>query len=312
MNEPRFNYRHLFYFWRTASEGGIAKAARGLDVSPSTVSEQLRLLEGDLGVSLFVRVGRGIALTEPGKLVLQFATDVFTAGRNLERSLADGAAAKAVTLQVGVADALPKTVVVKLLEPILKLESDVSIRCVDGPPRELHARLALHELDLVLSDAPVDHSVGVKAFAHFLGACGCSFFAPPAVAKQIRGPFPQCLDGAPLILPGPGGTLRLAIDHWLSQVGVRPTIRGEFADSALLKSFGARGLGVFPAPSVVENEVAAQFRVKLIGRTDDVRDQFFLISHEKRLRNPLLALVANSAREQLFAGHTRAEQSADG
>jgi len=293
------NYHHLLYFWMAAREGSITRACRQLHLTQPTVSGQIRALEKKLKLRLFERAGRSIRLTDAGQMVYRYADEIFSIGRELEESLVGQPAGRPLRLVVGVADALPKLMVHRLLEPALKLDREVRITCIDGEPDRLIARLALHEIDLVVSDFPANPQLGVKTFNHLLGDCGVSFLARNDLARRYRRGFPQSLHGAPMLLPGENSALRRGLEQWFDERGIRPVVRGVFSDSALLKAFGAFGDGIFVAPTAVEDEVRRMYRVGLIGREDEVRERFYAISVEKRLKHPAVVAISKIARRTL-------------
>jgi LysR family transcriptional activator of nhaA len=293
---PWLNYHHLLYFWTVAREGSITAACRRLDLSQPTVSVQIRALERALKAKLFVRSGRSIALTETGRIVFRYADEIFSLGRELQDAVAGRATSGSLRLVVGIADTLPKLIVHRLLEPALHLPEEVVLSCIDGDPDQLLTRMALHELDLVVSDYPANPRLGMRAFNHRLGDCGVTFFATESLARRYRRSFPRSLDGAPLLVPGANAALRRALEQRFDELGVRPLIRGEFTDSALLKAFGARGEGLFVAPTIVENDVRQMYHVSVVGRDDHVREEFFAISIERRLAHPAVVAITRSAR----------------
>jgi LysR family transcriptional activator of nhaA len=295
------NYHHLLYFWTVAKEGGVARAAERLHLTHPTISGQIRELERALGEKLFVRVGRGLELTEMGRVVYRYADEIFALGRELVDTVKRRPTGRPVELVVGVADVLPKLLVRRLLEPALRGRDPVRLVVHEGSTRELFAGLSQHTLDVVLSDAPLPPGSRVKAYSHLLGECGVTWFATEGLAKRAKREFPRSLGLEPLILPTEDSALRRALDPWFDEQGLRPRIVAELADGALVKSFGASGLGVFPAPTAVERDVVAQFDVRVVGHSDDVRERFFAISAERRIKNPAVAAILDAARERLFA-----------
>lgn len=294
------NYHHLLYFWTAAREGSITKACRQLHLTQPTVSGQIRALERSLKTRLFERSGRSIALTETGRMVFRYADEIFSLGRELQDTLNSRPAGHALRLVVGVAEALPKLIVHRLLEPALHLGEEVRITCIDGEPDRLLAQLALHELDLVVSDFPANPRLGMKAFNHLLGDCGVTFFAKDDLARKYRRGFPASLDGAPMLLPSGNTALRRSLDQWFDEQEIRPKVRAEFTDSALLKAFGAFGDGIFVAPTAVEEDVRRMYGVSVVGREDSVRESFYAISVEKRLKHPAVVAISQTARRKLF------------
>jgi len=293
------NYHHLLYFWTAAREGSITKACKQLHLTQPTVSGQIRELEKSLKTRLFERAGRSIRLTEAGQLVYRYADEIFTLGRELQDAVAGHPAGMSMRVVVGVADTLPKLLVHRLLAPAMHLGQEVRITCIDGEPNRLLAQLALHELDLVVSDFPASPQVGLKAFNHLLGDCGVTFFGTSELTRRYRRGFPKLLDGAPMLLPSGNTALRRSLEQWFDEEGIRPLVRAEFTDSALLKAFGGFGDGVFAAPTAVEDEVRRMYRVGIVGREESVRERVYAISVEKRLKNPAVVAISQAARRTL-------------
>jgi LysR family transcriptional activator of nhaA len=295
------NYHHLLYFWTVVREGSIAKACEVLHLAQPTISSQIRALERSLGETLFERQGRNLVPTETGRLVYRYADEIFSLGRELRDTLKGRPTGRPMRLAVGVADALPKLVAYRLIEPALRLAEPVQITCFEGKTEPLLADLARHALDLVLADAPMAPGSKVKAYSHQLGECGVSVLGVRALVESLQGEFPGCLEGAPLLLPTDNTTLRRGLDHWLDVRGIRPKVVGEFEDSALMKVFGQAGTGLFVVPSVVEEEVCRQYDVAGVGRIDAVRERFYAISAERRLKHPAVVAISEAARRAMFA-----------
>lgn len=294
------NYHHLLYFWVVAREGSIAKACQRLHLTQPTVSVQIRRLEKAIKAQLFERSGRALALTDTGRMVYRYADEIFSLGRELQDAIRDRPRGQALRFAVGVSDALPKVVVHKLLAPAFDADDDVRVTCLDGEPERLLAQLAIHELDLVVSDVPASPRLGMKAFTHVLGECGVTFFATKEMARRLRRGFPGSLTGAPVLLPVGTSALRRTLDQWFEEHDIRPRVVGEFSDSALLKSFGAAGEGVFAAPTAVEDDVRRMYGVAILGRDETIRERFYAISVEKRLQHPAVVAISKSARTKLF------------
>jgi LysR family transcriptional activator of nhaA len=297
----RLNYHHLLYFWMVAREGTVARAATQLRLAQPTLSGQVHALEGALGEKLFERAGRGLRLTEMGGLVFRYADEIFTLGRELAESVRGQPTGRPLRLKVGVADAMPKLVAYRLIEPALSLPQPVRLVVHEQNTERLLAALALHELDVVLTDRVAPPGVSVRAFNHLLGACGTTLFAAPRLAAKYRRRFPSALDGAPFLLPGETSTLRRALEQWFDKQGIRPLIIGEFDDSTLIKVFGQAGTGIFAAPSIIESSVRKQYGVAVVGRLDKVRERFYAVSAERRLKHPAVIAITESARRELFA-----------
>lgn len=294
------NYHHLLYFWVVAKEGTIAAACKELNLAQPTISAQLRVLEDSLGEKLFTRVGRNLALTETGRVVYRYADEIFSLGRDLMDTLKSRPSGRPLRLTVGVADVLPKLVAYRLLEPAFQLPEPVQLVCHEGSPAELLTRLATYELDLVLSDSPIGPDVRVRAFNHLLGECGVSIFGTKDLATKYRRRFPKSLDGAPFIIPTANTALRRALEHWFDSEDIRPSVFGEFEDSALLKVFGQAGVGLFAVPTVIEKEVQRQYSVRVVGRVESVKERFYAISVEKKVKHPAVIAIADEARQKLF------------
>ena len=295
------NYHHLLYFYTVAREGSITKACEQLRLSQPTISGQLRLLEESLGEKLFVKSGRSLKLTDFGAMVFRYADEIFSVGQELLHTVRGRPkSGRPLRLFVGIADALPKLIAYRLIEPALRLPEHVQVVCREDKTERLMADLAVNALDIVLADAPFNPEIRVRAFNHLLGECGITFFAAPALASKYRRKFPQSLDGAPVILPTVNTSLRRSLDSWFDDQGIRPIITGEFEDSALLKTFGQAGLGLFPVSSAVEAEVKKQYGVQAIGRIDKVREHFYAISVERRIKHPAVAAITQAARQELF------------
>jgi len=294
------NYHHLLYFWTVAREGSIARACTLLHLTQPTISGQLRTLEKAVGAKLFDRVGRNLVLTETGRVVYRYADEIFSLGRELQDTLKGRPVGRPLRLLVGTVPTLPKTIVYRLLEPALHLPEPVQLIYDEGTPDYLLAQLAVNALDVVLSDVPTSPLVKVRAFNHLLGECSVSFMGTAKLAAAYQRGFPRSLDGAPFLLPGENSTLRRSLDQWFEAEGIQPLVRGEFADSAVLKVFGSTGMGIFAIPSVVEEEVQRQYHVCLVGRVESVRERFYVISAERRLKHPAVVAITNAARQKLF------------
>ena len=297
----RLNYHHLLYFWMVAREGSVARAAAQLRLAQPTLSGQVHTLEGALGEKLFERAGRGLRLTDMGRVVFRFADEIFALGTELVESVKGRPTSRALRVAIGVSDALPKLVAYRLIEPALSLPQSVRLVVHEQSTERLLAALALHELDVVLTDRVAPPGVRVRAFSHLLGECGTTLFAAPKLAVKFRRPLSRTLDGAPFLLPGETSTLRGALEHWFEKQGIRPRIVGEFDDSTLIKVFGQAGKGVFAAPSIIESSVRKQYGVAVVGRLDSVRERFYAVAAERRLKHPAVIAITESARRELFA-----------
>ena len=295
------NFKHLHYFWAAAKAGGIVRAGEQLHISPQTLSGQIKLLEERLGCALFRKLGRGLELTDEGRLALGYADQIFALGAELESRIGQlGDSERGLDFQVGIADSVPKAIAYRLLEPALAVSAQLRLLCHEGKFQDLLGRLAVHRLDLVIADEPMGRQVSVKAYNHLLGTTEMSFFAAPALKRSLVGDFPQCLDGAPMLLPGSSSAIRQRFDFWLASHAIRPRVIGEFDDAALMKAFGGEGRGVFMTPTVLESETSAQYGVRVVGRSPDLVEEFYAVSVERRITHPCIAAITNAAREQLF------------
>jgi LysR family transcriptional activator of nhaA len=295
------NYHHLLYFWTVAREGGISKAAAKLRLSQPTISAQVRMLEEAVGERLFRRQGRTLVLTDTGRLVYRYADEIFGIGRELVETLRGRPAGRPLQLTVGVANVVPKLIVYRLLRPATRGPEPVDLVCREDNAEQLVAQLATHALDVVISDTPAPPHLRVKVFSHLLGESETAFFAPAPLAAKLRRHFPRSLHDAALMVPTVNTALRHSLDEWFEKEHVRPRIVGQFEDSALMKVFG-RSTGVaFPAPAAIEADVCRFYDVRVIGRTGAVRERYYAISAERRLKHPGVLAITSAARGELFA-----------
>jgi LysR family transcriptional activator of nhaA len=302
------NYHHLLYFWQVAREGSLRRACLQLGLASSTVSKQIHELEDVLGHALFAREGRRLVLTEIGRVVFRYAEEIFGLGRELQDTLKDRPVGRPLRLSVGVADVVPKLIARRVLERAFSMGQTVRLVCREDKPDRLVAELALHNLDVILSDAPAASHVRVKAFSHLLGEYGITFFGVPEFAARYRKAFPASLDGAPLLLPTENTMLRRSLDKWMNDASIRPEIIGEFEDSALIMAFGQKGAGLFPAPSPIAAEIARQYDVVPVGVIPGLREQLYAVSVERQIKHPAVAAVCDAARDLFDGGRTTAER----
>lgn len=294
------NYKHLHYFWAVAKAGSVTRASERLHLTPQTISGQLSLFEEVLGEALFNRNGRQFELTEAGRMVLSYADEIFSLGQELEEILHHRPSDRPLQFRVGVTDAVPKIVAYQLLEPAMQVEQTPRIICREGKVADLLAELAVHRLDIVIADSPMPRSVDVRGFSHLLGECGLTFFATAELARRLSGPFPQCLDGAPMLLPGADVAVRSRLTRWFRDHQIRPRITGEFDDGALMTAFGQAGVGCFAAPTAIAQHVMRQYEVASIGATEEVVEQFYAISVERKLTHPAVVAISRAAQQELF------------
>jgi LysR family transcriptional activator of nhaA len=298
---PALNYHHLYYFWTVAREGSIARATHKLHLTQPTISAQLRALEESLGEPLFHRTGRRLVLTELGVVVSRYAEEIFTLGRELQDVVAGRPSGRPLRLSVGIADQVPKLLSHRLLAPALALPEPVHLICREGSPERLFAELTTHALDLVLSDAPLSAETRVRAFSHLLGETAIGVFGSAALAAKYRRGFPRSLNGAPFLLPVAGTALRRSLEEFFDREQLRPVVVAEFSDSALLKVFGMAGQGLFAAPIAIAGDIRRQFQVKALGTLAGVRESYYAITVERRLRHPGAVAISHGAREKLLS-----------
>jgi LysR family transcriptional activator of nhaA len=296
---PMLNHHHLFHFWTVVKEGGVTRASEALNVSQPTISGQLRELEEALGEKLLVRSGRTVALTDIGRTVYRYADEILGLDRELLEAV-KGRPVRPGKLAIGIAMVVPKLIAYQMLEPALRLPEPIQLDCVHEKPERLLAELAIYGLDLVLADAPAPPAVKVRAYSHLLGECGVSVFGTERMAAAHRRRFPRSLDGAPFLLPSADSALRLSLEVWFQKQKIRPRVVGTFEDSALLDTFGQAGAGLFAMPAAVEADVRRQYRVRVVGRLDSVRQRFYAITVERKLQNPAVIAISERARA-LFA-----------
>lgn len=297
------NYKHLHYFWVVAHEGSMTRAAERLGVAVQTISGQLSLLERNLGRALFVSQGRGLALSDAGRAALGYADRIFELGEALEEAVRSADSGNVLRLRAGISDGIPKLLAYQLLESVLAMPEDVRLICSEGGFEPLLAELALHHIDLVLTDRPAPSSGNLKVFSTQLGDFAAGLFGTPPLVERYAAGYPHSLDGAPLFLPTRQNALRGRIDRWLEEVGIRPRIVGEFQDSALLTTFGRAGLGFFPAPLALAGQVASQLNAQPLGEMAGVSEQIYAISNERRIRHPAIEVLCAAA-PRSTPGHT--------
>ena len=296
------NYHHLQYFWMVAKHGSITRASAELRLAHPTISAQIHRLEHVLGEKLFARSGRGLVLTDSGRIAFRYADEIFALGREFQDTLKGRSTGKPLRLVVGVSDVIAKSMVHRILEPAFQLNDKARIICREARSADAFmAQLAVHEVDVVLADAPAGPGTPVRTFSHPLGDCGSSFFAAPRLARTCRKGFPESLDGVPVLLPTSGSTFRRALDEWFQSNRIRPEIIAELDDLALASILGETGLGVIAAPDVIEKELKQRYGLQIVGRAKDLRQRFFAISVERKIKNPGVAAICEVARKKIFA-----------
>ncbi len=293
------NYNHLLYFWTVAREGSVAAAANVLNLTPQTISGQIKQLEQAIDAKLFERAGRGLALTEAGRAVMPYADEIFSLGTELARRVQGDSEGLPSTLNVGIVNSLPKLIAYRALEPVLAEEGAPRLICLESDLDKLLADLAVHRLDLLLSDRPVPTGFNVRAYSHKLGESDMAFYAREDLAAKYIEDFPNSLNGAPMLLPASTTAIRRGLDDWLASTGVAPQVVAEFDDSALMKAFGEAGTAIFPAPEAIEPEIQHMYRARRVGRVEGLRELFYLISPERRLSEPFALKITDAARSRL-------------
>ncbi|MFO1431638.1 MAG: transcriptional activator NhaR [Candidatus Competibacteraceae bacterium] len=298
------NFKHLRYFWMVAKSGGIARASEQLHLTPQSISGQLSELENSLGVQLLRRVGRGLELTELGRRIFSYADEIFALGDELLEVTLDRTAKKSLPFRIGIADAVPKSVACRVIDPALHLGEPVRLICREGQLTSLLAEMAVHRLDLVIADRPMPTNLNVRGYNHFLGESDLTVFATPALAQSLSGTFPALLDKAPFLMPGGDVAIRPKLIQWFEAQHLYPHILGEFDDSALLKSFGQVGAGLFVAPTVIADYVSRQYDVQAVGLIDSVVEQFYAITTERRLTHPAIVTIVKATQQEFFKTRT--------
>lgn len=294
------NYQHLRYFWVVFRHGNLTRASAELRLTPQTVSTQIRDLERGFGEKLIERKGRNLALTEIGRVVFRYAEAIFSMGQELQDILRGLPIKRPVQLKIGISEVIPKIIAHHLIKPAIQMKEKVHINCTEGSLEELLADLAIHKLDVVLSDSPIPATVKIKAYNHKLGKCGIKFMAKKSLAKKLSKGFPKSLHGVPFIVPVRGTVLRQTLDKWFDMNSISPKIVGEFEDSALLKVFGQTGFGFFAIPSVIESEVTRQYLVHSIGLANGISECFYAISVERQIKHPAVTAICEASRSKLF------------
>jgi LysR family transcriptional regulator, transcriptional activator of nhaA len=291
MKSSALNYHHLYYFWVVAKEGSLTRAAERLDVAIQTISAQLGLLEQYLGKALLAPQGRRLVLTEAGRVALGYADQIFLLGEQMQDVLAETDLGSTMRLTVGLSDSLPKLIASRLLDAALQLNQRVKLICYEDDFESLLGNLSVHKLDVVLTDRPVPSGTTLRVFSHLLGESEISLFAIPSLAERYQADFPASIHNAPVLLPTRGNAIRGRLDHWFESKDVRPNVVGEFDDNALLNTFGRHGIGLFPAPSALAKDVRDQFDAVQVGQLDGVREQFYAISNERRIKHPAVEAI---------------------
>jgi LysR family transcriptional regulator, transcriptional activator of nhaA len=285
-----FNYRHLYYFWVVAKEGGMARAASRLDMAVQTVSAQVRELERSLGHTLLKPAGRGLVLTEAGQAAMRQAEQIFQLGEQLPGAIRDAVGAPQVRLVVGISEGLAKLAVRRLMQPVMQTPR-LRLLFRENDFEDLLGDLALHRLDVVLADRAAQPHPNLKVYSHALASSSIAWYAPHALLAQAKKNFPQSLQSVPVLLPSTHAAVRARIDHWFERMAIKPNVVGEFEDSALLKTFGAAGMGIFPAAEMVQDDLSQRYNVKRVGACEGVQEHYFAIGAQKKVLHPLVHML---------------------
>jgi len=287
----QYNYRHLYYFWVVAKEGGISRAAERLDMAVQTISAQVRELEKALGHQLLKPQGRQLVLTPAGEAALGVADQMFQLGEKLPDVL-NAAAMPRVHLRVGTSDGLPKHAIPRLLAPVLQ-QAHLRLECHEGEVEDLLADLALHRLDMVLADRPAPNNPNLRVYSHALGESPLRWYGLPKWAQEWAQDPATALQRLPRLLPIGHSAVRPRLNQWFEREHLFPRVVGEFEDSALLVAFGEAGLGVFPAPALIHDELTQRHGFVALGECA-VSEQFVLIGSERKVVHPLVRQVLDS------------------
>ncbi len=293
------NYHHLLYFHTVAEEGSVAAAAEALHITPQTISGQIKLLEGVVGQPLFVKSGRGLKISDAGRAVKVYTDEIFSAGLNLAAQLSSDQIGATAEIRIGIADSIPKLVACELTAPIIEQKNRVNLVCTEGRLDSLLADLAVHRLDLIISDTPMPSGYGVKAYNHNLGKTPVAFYSSRKNISRLRNQFPASLGTVPLLMPTKSSPLRRQLDAWFEEQEVEPNIVAEFEDSALMKTFGDSGHGVFPSPEIISTDIRQRYQAKSIGVATGVHEEYIMISPQRRLRQDIVKKLLEHGRALL-------------
>ncbi|MGM0557517.1 MAG: transcriptional activator NhaR [Myxococcota bacterium] len=294
------NYHHLYYFWMVAREDTLSSASDALRLAPSTLSKQIQQLEEKLGRSLFDRSGRRLVLNDFGKVVFRYADDIFRIGQELLDFASGHPVGGRVRLRVGVTAPVPKLLARKLLEPAMSTDEQVHLVVREAPLNSLLSDLSLHQLDVVLADQPAPPDTDLDVFNHRLGRCDMRILGCAKLAAEVRPGFPESLHGVPMLLPTTGAILRRRLERWFDAHDIHPKIIAEFQDTAQMNAFGQTGLGLFPAPTVVADEIARQHKVVAIGEIEEIVEDFYAITVERREQHPAVLTILDRVPTDVF------------
>ena len=293
----KLNYHHLQYFYSIATHGSIAQASKAMHITPQTLSAQLNLLEDQLGYALFERKGKRLVLNDMGHITLGYAREIFSLGDELVNSLKNHSTNFAFRFSIGVTDVIAKVFSFNFLKAVYAMDDSIKLVCKETDLDTLLGELATNKLDAVLSDTSLPSSSPLKAYSHLVGKCGFSFFAHQSLAEKLKHNFPRSLQGTAFFAAGDGSNQHISVLSWFEQQNISPLIIGEFDDSVLSKYFGQAGYGVFCAPTIIEDHVVAQFGVDIVGRTDEIKEHYYLISPERKVKHPAVQHLLEEGRK---------------
>ncbi|MGJ8692523.1 MAG: transcriptional activator NhaR [Thalassotalea sp.] len=291
------NYNHLFYFYVVATEGSITKASSRLNLTPQTISGQITNFEAQIGVNLFERKGKKLSLSEMGLLIYSYAEEIFQLGDEVKHILKRKQPGLWHTFTVGITDVIPKVLAHQLLAPVLSMNERIRLLCQEGDQNKLLADLSINKIDCIMTDQPLQLGSHIKAYSHLLVESGFTFFATEKLFQTCRNEFPQCLSDFPWLMQSKKSAVRARLSSWLEKHDISPNIVAEFDDSALMKSFGQAGFGIFSSPTLIEKYVADTYDVKIVGRTDEIKESYYIISPERRIKHPAILDIVNAAQQ---------------
>lgn len=296
------NYHHLRYFWAIAKEGGLTRAAKLLNVSPSSLSVQLKALEEQLGQPLFERDGRALRLTDAGRTALDYANTVFKSGDELLSTFRSLSLGPRRILRIGSVATLSRNFQIEFLKPLIDRE-DVELIIKSGGLAELLPQLETHALDLVLANQPATDELNSEWRNVLVAEQPVSVIGHPELKTRKRKAspfrFPRDLKNVPIVLPGSGNAIRIAFDHIIQDAGIKPRVLAEVDDMATLRLIVRESHSVTLAPPVVvKDEIAAGSLVELC-RVEQIKESFYAITRTRRFENPLLKELLNFQSSQM-------------
>ncbi|MCW6566733.1 transcriptional activator NhaR [Yersinia ruckeri] len=298
MRMSHINFNHLYYFWQVCKEGSVVGAAEALFLTPQTITGQIKALEERLSGKLFKRQGRGLVPSELGQLVFRYADKMFMLSHEM-LDIVNYRKESNLLFDVGVADALSKRLVSRVLETAVVDNEQIHLRCFESTHEMLLEQLSQHKLDMILSDCPVDSSQQEGLFSVKLGECSVSFYCRQPIPEA---PFPACLQERRLLIPGRRSMLGRKLLNWINSKGIQVEILGEFDDAALMKAFGLYHNAIFVAPSMYAHTIYADEQIVEIGRLDNVHEEYYVIFAERMIQHPAVQRVCNKDFTSLFGG----------